>query len=60
VSIYNVLGEKVSEQGINHAGGSASHAITINNTLARGTYSVVIRDASSNQIVHETSLEVNN
>jgi len=60
VSIYNVLGEKVNEQSINHTGGSASHAIIISNTLARGVYRVVIREAASNQLVNETSLEVNN
>ena len=58
VSIYNVLGEKVAEQSIAHSGGSATHAITINNTLARGIYSVTIREASSNQIVHQTSISV--
>ena len=58
VSIYNVLGEKVVEQAISHNGGSTTHALTINNTLARGIYSVTIREASSNQIVHQTSLSV--
>ena len=58
VSIYNVLGEKVAEQAIVHEGGSATHAITINNTLARGIYSVTIREEGSNQIVHQTSLSV--
>ena len=58
VSIYNVLGEKVNEQTISHSGGSATHAITINNTLAGGVYSLVIREASSNQIVHQASISV--
>ena len=58
VSIYNVLGEKVVEQAIVHEGGSATHAITINNTLARGVYSVTIREALSNQIVHQASISV--
>ena len=57
VSIYNVLGEKVVEQAIVHEG-NASHAITINNTLAAGIYSLVIREASSNQIVHQGNLSV--
>jgi len=56
VSIYNVLGQKVNEQTITHAGGNATHALTINNTLAKGIYSVTIREAASNQIVHQTSL----
>ena len=58
VSIYNVLGEKVAEQSIAHSGGSATHALTINKTLAGGVYSVVIRAEGSNQIVHQTSLSV--
>ena len=58
VSIYNVLGQKVAEQAIIHNGGSASHAITVNNTLAAGTYKVVIHAEGSNQIVHQTSLSV--
>ena len=58
VSIYNVLGEKVNEQTISHSGGSATHAITINNTLAGGVYSLVIREAGSNQIVHQSNLSV--
>jgi len=58
VSIYNVLGQKVAEQSITHSGGNATHALTINNMLAKGIYSVTIREASSNQIVHQTSLSV--
>ena len=58
VSIYNVLGEKVVEQAIVHEGGSATHAISIDNTLAGGVYSLVIREASSNQIVHQASISV--
>jgi len=58
VSIYNVLGQKVNEQTISHSGGSAIHALVINNTLAGGTYSVVIREAGSNQIVHQSNLSV--
>ena len=58
VSIYNVLGEKVNEQTISHSGGSATHAITINNTLAGGVYSLVIRESGSNQIIHQSNLSV--
>ncbi len=58
VSIYNILGEKVNEQTISHEGGSASHAITINNTLAGGVYSVVVRDAASSQAVYQGKLSV--
>ena len=58
VSIYNVLGQKVNEQTISHNGGSVTHALTINSTLAKGIYSVTIREAASNQIVHQTSLSV--
>jgi len=59
VSIYNVLGEKVNEQTISHNGGSATHGLVISNTLSAGMYSVVIREAASNQIVHQTSLTIN-
>jgi hypothetical protein len=58
VSIYNILGEKVNEQTISHGGGGASHAITINNTLAAGVYSVIIREEGSGQVVNKTSLVV--
>ena len=58
VCIYNVLGEKVNEQTISHSGGSATHAITINNTLAGGVYSLVIRESGSNQIIYQSNLSV--
>jgi hypothetical protein len=60
VSIYNILGEKVNEQTISHEGGSASHAITIDNTLAAGVYSVAIREEGSRQLVYQTSLIIDN
>jgi hypothetical protein len=60
VSIYNILGEKVNEQTISHGGGSASHAITIDNTLAAGVYSVAIREEGSRQLVYQTSLIIDN
>jgi hypothetical protein len=60
VSIYDVLGKKLSEQSISHPGGSATHALSIYNTLARGTYSVVIREEASGQIVYQTSLIMDN
>ena len=60
VSIYNALGQKVSEQTISHAGGSATHAISINNALADGAYSVTISEAGSKQLVHQNSLIVEN
>lgn len=58
LSIYNTLGEKVNEQTITHMGGSGSHALTINKTLASGTYSVTIREEGSKQVVYQTSLSV--
>ena len=58
VTITNVLGQKVQEAAISHAGGSASHAITVNNTLAAGTYSVTIRETASGQLVHQSNLSV--
>ena len=58
VSITNVLGQKVSEQTISHEGGSATHAISISNTLAEGMYNVSIMEANSKQVVHQTNLSV--
>ena len=58
VSIYNVIGQKVNEQTISHAGGNGSHAISISNTLAGGVYSVAIHEASSKQLVYQTNLSV--
>jgi hypothetical protein len=60
VSIYNLLGEKVNEQTISHAGGSGSHALVINSALAGGIYSVAIREEASKQLVYQTSLVIDN
>jgi len=57
VSITNVLGQKVVEQSIVHAG-NASHALIINNTLAAGIYSVAIRKEGSSELVYQTNLSV--
>ena len=57
-SICNLLGKKVGEQTFSHNGGSANHSLAINNTLAAGIYSVVIRAEESSQIVYYTSLSV--
>ena len=59
VTINNVLGQRVQEVSISHAGGNGSHAITVNSTLAKGTYSVTIRETSSGQLVHQSNLSVN-
>ncbi len=58
VTINNVLGQRVQEVAISHAGGSASHAITVNKTLAAGTYSVTIRETASGLLVNQTNLSV--
>ena len=58
LSIYNTLGQKVSEQTISHTGGSATHAISINNVLAAGVYSVTISEANSKQVVNQSNLSV--
>ena len=60
VSIYNASGQRVSEQTISHTGGSANHAISINNALAAGAYSVTISEAGSKQLVHQNGLIVEN
>ncbi len=59
VTINNVLGQRVQEVAISHAGGNGSHAITGNSTLAKGTYSVTIRESSSGTIVNQSNLSVN-
>ena len=58
VSIYNALGQKVNEQTITHTGGSATHALTIGNTLAAGVYNVAISEAGSKQLVHQSTLSI--
>ena len=58
VSITNVLGQKVQVSAISHAGGNASYAITLNNTLAAGTYNVAIRETASGNLVHQLGLSV--
>ena len=58
VSIYNALGQRVSGQTISHTGGSATHAINIDNSLAAGVYSVTISEANSKQVVHQSNLSV--
>ena len=60
VAITNVLGQKIQEATISHQGGSASHAITVSSALAAGTYNVSIRETASGQLVHQTSLIVDN
>jgi hypothetical protein len=59
VTINNVLGQRVQEVAISHAGGNGSHAITVNSTMAKGTYSVTIRETASGTIVHQSNLSVN-
>ena len=58
ISIYNALGQRVITQTISHTGGSATHAINIDNVLAAGVYSVTICEANSKQVVHQTNLSV--
>jgi len=58
VSISNLLGQKVLTQTISHNGGSASHALTVNATMAAGVYNVTISEAGSKQVVSQTKLSV--
>ena len=60
VSISNALGQRVIAQTISHTGGSATHAISINNALTAGVYNVSISEANSKQVVHQSSLIVEN
>ncbi len=57
VTITNLLGQKVHEAAISHQGGTATHAITVTNTLAAGTYGVTVRDANG-QAVYQSNLSV--
>ena len=50
VTINNVLGQKVQEVAISHAGGNASHVLTVNSTMAAGTYSITVRDANGETV----------
>jgi len=58
VSITNALGQKVAESTINHAGGSGTHAISINSTIAAGVYNVSVSSVDSRQSVYQTNLSV--
>ena len=58
VSLYNSIGEKVSEQLFSHSGGISSHAFTIGNNLAAGIYNVVIKNVGSGQVVSRKRLVV--
>ena len=58
VTINNLLGQKVQEATIVHAGGSGSHAITVNNTLSAGTYRVIIRETTTGRLVFDSNLAV--
>ena len=60
IRIYNILGEKVDEQTINHAGGSGNHLININQLLAKGIYSIAIFNEHDNRLIYQTSLSVSN
>ena len=57
VTINTVLGQKVQEAAISHAGGNGSHAITVNSFVAAGPYSVTVRNASG-QSVYQSNLVV--
>ena len=59
IIITNVLGQKIQESAISHTGGNGSHAISINNTIAAGVYSVTIRETASGTIVSQSNLSVN-
>ena len=58
VSVFSALGVKVSEHTISHEG-VGTHAISINNTLAAGVYTVTIVEAATNQLVHQATLAIN-
>ena len=59
ITIYNSLGQKVSEQAINHAGGNSTHTVNMESSMAKGIYNVVIRDVNSKEQVFLSTLSVN-
>ena len=59
VSIYNSLGQKVTEQAINHAGGNSTHTVNIEGSIAKGVYNVVIREVNSKEQVFQSTLSIN-
>ncbi|MFP5040676.1 T9SS type A sorting domain-containing protein [Parasediminibacterium sp. JCM 36343] len=58
VSIYNSLGQKVHSETVSHAGGNATHGLSITEKLANGVYNVAISSASSKQVVYNASITV--
>ena len=58
VSIYNSLGQKVTEQAIDHAGGNSTHSVNIESSIAKGVYNVVIRNVNSKEQVFQSTLSV--
>jgi len=59
VSITNALGQKVAGATISHAGGIATHAVTIKQVIAAGVYNVSIRSVDSKQLLSSSTLTVN-
>ena len=55
VTINNVLGQKVQEVAISHASGNGSHAISVNSSMAAGTYNLTVR-AANGQTVYQSNL----
>ena len=58
VSFYNSLGQKVTKQVINHAGGNGTHTVSFNTTIAAGVYNIVIRDVNSKEQVFQSTLSI--
>ena len=58
LSIYNAIGQRVSEQAISCLGDNGSYSIRLNSPLAGGTYSVVIRKEGSKRLMSESNLWV--
>ena len=58
ISITNAIGQKIAEQTINHAGGTSTHSVNIDGTIAKGIYNVVIKDVNNKEQVFKTTLSV--
>ncbi|MFP5040329.1 YDG domain-containing protein [Parasediminibacterium sp. JCM 36343] len=57
VSLYNSLGQKVSNKTVQHQGGSATYSIGLGKALASGVYTVSVHNASG-AATYQASLSV--
>ncbi len=58
LSIYNILGQKVTEQIIKHTGGHGTYSFVINPSLNAGNYDVFIRNLNNKQQLFQSIISV--